>query len=79
MPAAADSLKIVRDLKPRRGRVMQLKQCAECETYYIYETDYEFLTTGSEDEQTLTRLKADEVPEYLAWPPREVWTPPENK
>jgi hypothetical protein len=66
LPAAADSLEVVRDLKPGGAeRLLQLKQCPECGTHYLYETDYEFLWFGSEDEQKLTRLTDEEAAEYL--------------
>jgi len=42
-----------------------LKQCAACGTYYLYETDYEYLVNGSEDEEVLTRLKEEEARELL--------------
>jgi hypothetical protein len=72
LPAAADSLEVARDLKPGGGnRLLQLKQCPECGTYYRYETDYEFLLFGSEDEQKLTRLTEEEAAEYLQRPAPE--------
>ena len=69
LPAPAYSLPVVRDLKPDGGcRLLQLKQCPECETYYLYKTDYEFLVSGTEDEQELTRLTAEEAAAYLEPP-----------
>jgi len=65
LPAAAQSLKIVRDFQPYGSRKLQLQQCPECQTYYLYRTDYEFLVNGSEDEEELTRLTTEEAAEYL--------------
>lgn len=71
LPAAASRLKKVRDLKPEGCRYMYLEQCPECEAYYLYKSDYEYLAFGSEDEQILERLTAAEVAKYLAWPEGE--------
>lgn len=38
----------------------KLLRCPQCGTRYLYEESYEFLVNGSEDEQTLTRLKKGE-------------------
>jgi len=65
LPSAAARLILVRDLKPSSSRKLQLQQCPECDTYYLYKTDYEYLAGGSEDEESLTRLTAEEVKEYL--------------
>lgn len=56
LPAAAGQLLMVRDLHPQGSRKLQLWQCPECGTYFLYRTDYEYLTNGSEDEEILTRL-----------------------
>ena len=57
LPEAANCLDVVRDF-PR----VQLRQCPECGTYYLYRSVYEFLIGfgGSYDEYFLWRL-ADEV------------------
>jgi hypothetical protein len=68
LPAAAGELKMVRDLKPDSERSLQLWQCLLCNTYYRYESDYEYLANGSEDRQSLTRLKAEEAKQYLDQP-----------
>jgi len=65
LPPAASRLKIVRDFRPHDSRALQLRQCPECATYYLYRTDYEYLVNGSEDEEFLTRLSADEAKPYL--------------
>ena len=65
LPAAAGRLTMVKDFKPYASRKLQLHQCPECGTYYRYETDYEFLVNGSEDEEYLTRLTDEEAAKYL--------------
>ena len=65
LPAAAGRLTVVKDFKPYSSRKLQLQQCPECSTYYLYQTDYEFLVNGSEDEEYLTRLSDEEAVEYL--------------
>jgi len=64
LPAEANQLVLVRDLKPDSARLHQLLRCARCGTYYLYWTEYEFLVGGSEDTQTLERL-SDEAAEKL--------------
>jgi hypothetical protein len=71
LPGAAYSLNVVRDFKPYSDRKLQLRQCPDCQTYYLYTTDYEFLAGGSEDEQFLTRLTAAQAAEYLQRPAPE--------
>ena len=68
LPAAANSLQVVRDFKPHSSRKLQLQQCPQCATYYLYRTDYEFLVNGSEDEEELTRLTDEAAAGYLARP-----------
>lgn len=68
LPAAADQLTLVHDLKPYSGRKLQLKQCPECGAFYLYRTDYEYLVNGSEDEEFLTRLSSEEAAQYLPPP-----------
>ena len=64
-PPEAHKLKVVRDLRPDDSRKLQLWQCPDCGGYYLYRTDYEFLVNGSEDEEILTRLTAEQAAEYL--------------
>jgi hypothetical protein len=71
LPAAANSLQVVRDFKPYGSRKLQLQQCPQCATYYLYRTDYEFLVNGSEDEDELTRLTDEEAAAYLERPAPE--------
>jgi hypothetical protein len=65
LPSEANTLTVVKDFKQHSSRKLQLKQCPQCNTYYLYRTDYEFLVNGSEDEEYLTRLSEDEAAEYL--------------
>ena len=68
LPAAASHLKVVRDFRPYDSRKLQLQQCPECGTYYLYRTDYEFFVNGPEDEEYLTRLTEEQATEYLNRP-----------
>ena len=65
LPAAARQLLVIVDLRPYGSRKLQLQQCPECGTYYLYTTDYEYLVNGSEDEENLTRLTEEQAAEYL--------------
>jgi uncharacterized C2H2 Zn-finger protein len=65
LPAAAGRLTVVRDLRPGETRELQLRQCPVCGAYFLYRTDYEYLVNGSEDEQFLTRLTAEQAAGYL--------------
>jgi hypothetical protein len=47
------------------SRVLQLRRCPECETFYLYGTDYEFIYGGTEDEQFLKRLTDEQASAYL--------------
>jgi len=65
LPDAANSLIVVKDFKPHSSRKLQLQQCPECQTFYLYKTDYEYLVNGSEDEEYLTRLSDEQANTYL--------------
>ena len=65
LPAEAGRLQLIRDIRPDSSRKLQLKQCPECGTYYLYQTDYEYLVNGSEDEEHLVRLTPDQAGQYL--------------
>lgn len=56
LPEAARLLEPFFDFKPGSERARQLLRCPRCGTFYLYESDYEYLAFGSEDEQRLTRL-----------------------
>lgn len=65
LPEAANRLVVIFDFKPGSDRKKILEQCNECGTFYLYETDYEYLVNGSEDEESLTRLSGKEAEELL--------------
>lgn len=65
LPAAADSLLIVHDFRPYSTRKLQLRQCPQCATCYLYRSDYEYLVNGSEDEEHLARLTPEATAAYL--------------
>ncbi len=69
LPAEAGKLKRIKDTAPGKTRSPELDQCPCCGTYYLYEIEYEYLATGSEDEQKLTRLTDEEAAKYLDPPP----------
>lgn len=68
LPEIARQLKNVIEIKPGSDRYTWLRQCPECATYYTHRVDYEYLATGSEDEQILERLTDEEAAAYLANP-----------
>jgi len=65
LPSAGEKLKRVCAVKPGYTRYTDLMQCPECGTYYLFACDTEYLATGSEDEQRLTRLSPEEAQRYL--------------
>jgi hypothetical protein len=65
LPAAAGNLVVILDVQPDSQRAKQLWQCPECSTYFLYETTYEFLVNGSEDEQSLTRIPGEVAQKIL--------------
>lgn len=67
LPAAAEHLNVVRDFNPTSSRKLQLRQCSNCGTYYLYRSDYEYLAV-SEDEEFLTRLTEEQAVEHLNRP-----------
>lgn len=65
LPPQAANLVTVKDIHPGKTRSPSLERCPGCGTYYLYEVTYEYLATGSEDEQMLTRLSPEEAAKYL--------------
>jgi len=65
LPENALKLILIKDFKPNSNRLMQLQQCPECKTYFLYKTDYEYFAFGSEDEQFLKRLSEKEAMELM--------------
>jgi hypothetical protein len=68
LPEVGEKLKRVRDLKPENCRYMYLARCPECGTHYLFKSDYEYLATGSEEEQILQRLTEADAARYSASP-----------
>ena len=64
LPDAAQNLVKVKDLRPLGSRKLLLLQCPACGAWFLYRTDYEYLTNGTEDEEFLTRLTEEEAAEY---------------
>ena len=56
LPDAVRSLVVEKDFRPGDERQRKLLRCPRCGTFCLFETDYEYLTNGTEDEQCLTRL-----------------------
>ncbi len=65
LPQEAAKLETIINLQPTSERKKLLQQCPECKTYFLYETDYEYLVNGTEDEEFLTRLTEKEASQYL--------------
>jgi hypothetical protein len=65
LPSATAQLILMKDFDPYSSRKKQLWQCSICATYYFYRTDYEYLVNGSEDEEILSRLSAQQAAQYL--------------
>jgi hypothetical protein len=61
LPAATNALELVKEV----DRSQRLMRCPQCETYYLYESIYEYLVYGSEDEEWLRRLTDAQAAEYL--------------
>lgn len=74
LPQAANSLVALYDLQPHSfdlggnpplrvnfSREVQLQECPQCQTCYLYREDYEFLWGGTEDEQVLQRLTDEQL------------------
>lgn len=68
LPKAGSQLKIAKYLKSQGERRIYVAICPQCGTHYLFKSDYEYLATGSEDEQSLKRLTAEEAATYLAMP-----------
>lgn len=65
LPAEAARLRRIKDVRPGQTRTPELMQCPTCGDHFLYEVTYEYLATGSEDEQILTRLSPDVARRYL--------------
>ena len=69
LPPAVQQLEVARDFRPGSSRKRQILLCPRCGTAYLYETDYEYLAPGTEDEQRLIRLAPVQAVEFLREPP----------
>lgn len=68
LPPAAMNLVVIHDSRdPMQGkdRLRQLKQCPQCQTHYWFSTDYEFEIGGYDTEESLLRLRPEQVQDYL--------------
>lgn len=65
LPAAFKNLQFVKDIRPGATRTPELLRCPECSAWFLYEIGYEYLATGSEDEQRLSRLTTEEAEEIM--------------
>lgn len=65
LPGPAYQLKRIKELVPEWNGSHWLEQCPHCGTYYTYKTVYEYLVSGSEDEEMLTRLTEAEAGQFL--------------
>lgn len=66
LPSESLGLVLVKDLRPFSSRKLHLKQCPVCGGWYLYQTDYEYLVNGSEDEEHLYRLTEAQAAQYLS-------------
>lgn len=64
LPPVVDRLTDLGQVKAENCRVARLLECPQCGTYYLYRSDYEFLVSGTEDEQWLERLKPEDIKPY---------------
>ena len=55
-------------MEPKWNGSFFLRRCPECGTYYLHKTVYEYLTTGSEDEDFLDRITDEEASQYFDQP-----------
>ena len=56
IPGAIDRLIEVQDLGSDGSRLHKLLRCPSCGDHFRYDTDYEFIVPGTEDNQVLSRL-----------------------
>ena len=61
LPAAAGRLRSVCEIDPDKRPNQTVEQCPDCGAWFLYKSSYEYLATGSEDEQTLSRLSAEQA------------------
>jgi len=69
LPPAVRQLVVAKDFHPGAERQRQLLRCPHCGAGYLFETEYEYQTNGTENEQHLTRLTPAQIAELLDRPP----------
>ena len=65
LPPAVQALAVAKDFRPGAERQRKILRCPHCDACYLFETDYEYLTNGSENEQRLTRLTSAQAAKLL--------------
>ena len=65
IPGVYLKFKVLADFYPYSSRKNMVLQCPECNTYYHFTSDYEYLTSGTEDEQELKRISKSEADELI--------------
>ena len=63
LPAAAALLERDEPLDAYDPERRHLRRCPLCGVLYLYESSYEYLANGSEDEEVLTRLTPEQADE----------------
>ena len=57
LPEAASRLEFFKAVEGQDVERHHIKRCPLCGSLYRYDLSYEYMMNGSEDEETLTRLK----------------------
>jgi len=65
LPATVKGLKFVKEMRPGETRSPSLLRCPECGSYFLFKVSYEYLATGSEDEQELCRMTPEQAETLL--------------
>jgi hypothetical protein len=66
LPAAAEKLVRLENSQVSDKDRRQFRRCPICGTFYLYKFTYEYLATGSEDEEELTRATPTEARRFLS-------------
>ena len=69
LPPAVHALAVAKDFRPGAERQRKILRCPCCDACFLFETDYEYLTNGSENEQHLTRLTPAQAADLLRGSP----------
>lgn len=65
LPPAVKNLQFVKDVRPGTTRTPELLRCPGCGSWFLFEIGYDYLATGSEDEQRLSRLTPGEAEKIM--------------